>query len=54
MNTRTVGLRVGPRLMAYGEKGISVLATALIIMIMLIGQNPYSYMNNSLMKVVHI
>ena len=40
--------------MAYGEKGITVLAKTLIIMIMLIGQNPYSDMNNSLMKVVHI
>ena len=37
--------------MAYGEKGISVLAT---ILIMFIGQNPYLDMNNSLMKVVHI
>ena len=40
--------------MAYDEKGISVLATTLIIMIMFIGQNPYSDMNNSLMKVVDI
>ena len=40
--------------MAYGEKGISVLATILIIMIMFIGQNPYSDMNNSLMKEVHL
>ena len=40
--------------MAYGEKGISVLAKTLIIMIMVIGQNPYSDMDNSLMKVVHI
>ena len=40
-----------PHIMAYGEKGISVLTT---IFIMLIGQNPYSNMNNSLMKVVHI
>ena len=37
--------------MAYGEKDISVLAT---ILIMFIGQSPYSDMNNSLMKVVHI
>ena len=46
----------GPCIMAYGEKGISVLAKSktLIIMIMFIGQNPYSDMNNSLMKVVRI
>ena len=35
--------------MAYGQKGISVLTTLLI---MFIGQNPYSDMNNSLVKVV--
>ena len=40
--------------MAYGEKGISVLAKTLIIMIMFIGQNPSSDMNNKLMKVVQI
>ena len=34
--------------MAYGEIGISVLAKTLIIMIMFIGQNQYSDMNNSL------
>ena len=37
--------------MAYDEKGISVLAK---ILIMVIGQTPYSDMNNSLMIVVHI
>ena len=35
--------------MVYGEKGISVLVTILIIFI---GQNPCLHMNNSLMKVV--
>ena len=40
--------------MAYGEKGISVLGKTLIIIIMFIGQNLYSDMNNSFMKVVHI
>ena len=37
--------------MVYDEKGISVLAT---ILFMLIGQNPYSDMNNSLTIVVHM
>ena len=36
--------------MAYGEKGMSVLAKTLIIMILFIRQNLYSDMNNSLMK----
>ena len=31
--------------MIYGEKGISVLAKTLIIMIMFVRQNPYSDMN---------
>ena len=40
----------GPRIKAYGEKGVSVLTKTLIIMIMFIGQNSYLDMNNSLMK----
>ena len=40
--------------MSYGEKGISVLATTLIIMIMFVEQTPNSDMNNNFMKVVHL
>ena len=48
VETRTVGVRLRARIMTFGETGISVLAKTLIIMIMFIGQNPYSDMDNTL------
>ena len=42
----------GPRLMPTSEKAISILAKILIINFS--GQNPYSDMNKSLLKVLHI
>ena len=41
----------GAHIMPYREKGNSVLST---IMFYVTGQNPYSNMNNCLIKVVHI
>ena len=48
VETRTVGVPLRARIMTFGETGISVLAKTLIIMIMFIGQNPYSDMDNTL------